>query len=562
MTDKDDKYAEEEENLTQVRSIIKQLNEDKPSKERRREVVVRADGTKVVRVTKKRKVMLSARDKRRISRRHLAYAMALVLIGGLAIVAFLFLRMSAMSSSSYLSEKQLELQQSWGASSVVVEGAGIEGTSFHLTKLVAEFPESSMIERVELSGLESSLELSSFFSSVVKSEELKIERALVVLRNGSTMQIPAFQGKELWNFRRMTCADFSVTYADAEAAPVMLRNAQAYMYYPHVSRASSVLIFNSGSLQLKGWKTVNIKEGKVTVSSSGIDDFSIHGTTDTASDVAEQRRTRIAFAGRIAAGSTMAGPYAVETDNMSLAEFTKGRFEHFLTARTVAVSQGRISDKATITLAVETPEPVFNGEFHLKNICLSSFPAMHAITEHIDPSKRRLYNPLTVYRGYVVLDCQDETMSLEIPEDGIVERDLATLRGKITLGADNVLSGELKYGVPMLLARVEYPDGRPDPIFQQQGDWAVLHTRLRGNGNAPDDDMAEVEARASIARRERPARIPFNEMDLDKLTEQMKEGGSSTLLEQPASQERTIPQHPSGNPFETVEDPFAPNTPF
>ena len=54
MVEDDDKYAENEEDLSQVRSIIKHLNEDKPSKERTREVVVRADGTKVIRVTKKR----------------------------------------------------------------------------------------------------------------------------------------------------------------------------------------------------------------------------------------------------------------------------------------------------------------------------------------------------------------------------------------------------------------------------------------------------------------------------------------------------------------------------
>ena len=68
MVDNDDKYAEDEENLTQVRSIIKQLNDDRPSKEKHREVVVRADGTKVVRVTKKRRVMMTSADHRRINR--------------------------------------------------------------------------------------------------------------------------------------------------------------------------------------------------------------------------------------------------------------------------------------------------------------------------------------------------------------------------------------------------------------------------------------------------------------------------------------------------------------
>lgn len=562
MAGKDEKYEEEEESLTQVRSIIKQLNEDKPSKERRREVVVRADGTKVVRVTKKRKVMLSARDKQRRGRKHLALAMAGVFVFILVAAAVLFLRMSSMSTSSYLSGKQAELQQCWGADSLVFEGPGIEGTSFYLTKVTAEFPESSMIERAELTGLSTRLELSSFLSGTFKAEELKIERVLLVLRNGAHMQMPVFQGKEMWQFRRMSCENFTVQYAEGEKAPVMLRNAQAYMYYPHASRSSSVLMLNAGELLIKGWKNINIKEGKCHISTSGIEDFSIRGTTDTASDIAEQRRTSIALAGKIGEGSNMAGPYAVETDNMSLADFTKGRFEGFFTARTVAVSQGKISERATITLALETDEPVFNGEFHLKNICLSSFDALHAVTEHIEPSKRRLYNPLTVLRGYVVIDNQDEEISITIPDDGIVERDLATLRGRISLNAGNELSGELDYGIPMLLARAEYPDGRPDPIFQQSGDWAVLGTRLKGHGNAPDDDMEEVEARAVMARRDRPERIPFNELDLDKLRDQMNSGETPAIIRQPSPQDTPSPANPFGNPFETSEDPFAPKSPF
>ena len=563
MAGKDDKYEEEEENLTQVRSIIKQLNEDKPAQERRREVVVRADGSKVIRVTKKRKVMLSARDKQRIGRRYFVCAAGGVFLCILAVVAFLFLRMSSMSSSAYLNERQTELQQCWGASSVELEGAGIEGTSFYLSRVVAQFPEPCMIERVELSGVSSRLELSSFFSNIFRSEELKIERALLVLRDGAHMHMPLHQGAEIWRFRRMTCENFTVQYAAGESAPVMLKNAQAYLYYPHASRASSVLILNSGSLLIKGWKDVNIKEGKVHLSTSGIEDFSLRGTTDSASDIAEQRRTRISFAGKIGEGANMAGPFAVETDNMSLADFTKGRFENFFTARTVSVSQSRISDKATITLAHETEEPVFNGEFHLKNICLSSFYALHAVTEHIDPAKRRLYNPLSVLRGYVLIDNQDGAISLTIPDDGIVERDLATLRGRITLAGDNALTGELHYGIPMLLARVEYPDGRPDPIFQQNGDWAVLSTRLKGNGSAPDDDMEEVEARAVIARRDRPARIPFNELDLDKLNEQLKSGETPSFIQQPEQKvSPSSPANPFGNPFETAEDPFAPSTPF
>lgn len=567
MADKKEQY-EEEESLTQVRSIIKQLNEDKPSTERRREVVVRADGTKVVRVTKKRKVMMSSVEKQHRSRRRFVYSLLGVFLMFAALVAFLFFRMVSMSSGEFLTQGQYELQQRWGATSVQIEGAGIEGTSFHLVNLVAEFPETSMLQRIELTGVEASLDLASFFTRVLSGEELKIERAHIVLRDGACMKMPLQQGDSLWNFRRMDCKNLTVQFAGGKEAPIMLKDAHAYMYYPHAAKVSSVVMIDSGELCIKGWKTVFISETKAHISSQGVDDFSLKGTTDIGKAIAEQRRTTIAFAGRIANGANFSGPYAVEADNMNLADFTKGRFERIFSARTAAVSTGRISDRATVTFAHETEEPVFNGEFHLRNISISFFPALAAITEHIEPAKRGLYNPLSLHRGYVLIETGEDAITIELPEGAAEERDLVNVRGKLTLNSHNELSGEMSYGIPMLLARVEYSDGRPDPIFQQSGDWAVLSTRLKGTGNSPADDMAEVEARAAIARRERPERIPFNDINLDRLTERLEAGEDvGNLLQQPSlnqggEMEPNKPIKSNFNPFETTEDPFAPTTPF
>lgn len=572
MGHKDDKYGEEEENLTQVRSIIKHLNEEKPAQERAREVVVRADGSKVVRVTKKRRVMMSSADVRRRNRKHILYLLAgclvLLMVGG----AYLLFRMSTMSSSAYLNEQQAALQQAWGASTVQVEGVGVEGTTLQLNSVVAEFPEDSMLQRVEMSGVQARLDMLSFFTGVIKGETLEMERALIVLRNGTRMAMPRQTGVDRWMFRRMECKDFSIQYTDAENAPLQLKNTQAYMYYPNRERTTSVLMFRNGSVNIAGWKTVQIQEGKVHVSATGIDDFSLRGTTDTVTDVAEQRRTSISFAGEINEGSPLTGPFAVEADNMAFADFTDGRFEEFFTARTVTASHGKLSGKATISLAAGGAAPVFKGEFRLKDISLSLFPALMAIREHIEPAKRRLYNPIFWHRGYVCLGNEDGVYTVEFPEGAMVERDLASLRGRIVLNGSNELSGELHYGIPQVLARVEYPDGHPDPIFTSSGEWAVLTTRLKGRGNMPGDDMAEVEARAAIARRDRPERIPFDKLDVNLLTEQVLKGQGAAetpstpepVQETPAAAPATSPlfQPSPANPFEESEDPFAPSVPF
>lgn len=575
MVDNDDKYAGDDENLTQVRSIIKQLNEEKPSTERRREVVVRADGTKVVRVTKRRRVMLSAADHKRINRKQfLIVLLSCVVLFAVAAAVFLF-RMASMTGSGYVETQLAELKQRWGATSVQVEGAGVEGTSLKLTSIVAEFPEESMIQRVELHGVEASLNMMTFITKVIEGEELRIQRALIQLRPGATMKMPMQEGLDMWRFRRLDCKDFSVYLGDsAESGPMGLTRTQAYMYYPTTARLSSVVVFRGGDLSIKGWSTVHISEGKARLDSTGISDFSLVGTVDSATDVVEQRRTSIVFVGRITEGSDFTGPYAVKSDNMSLADFTGGRFEKFFTARTMPASHGKADIKSTIKLAgAEETAPVFEGEIHLKEISLSSFPALMGITEHIEPAKRRFYNPLSLHRGYVVLSCQDGTMTLSMPDGAILERDLINLRGSISLNSQNELSGNLEFGLPSLLTRLEYPDGQPDPIFAATSEWAWLRTRLKGTGNMPDDDMAEIEARAVIARRDRPERIPFSQIDIENLSRELEgqPAGDTAEPAAPAPQpEENKDRNPfeekpdrSENPFESrSEDPFAPLSPF
>ena len=71
----------------------------------------------------------------------------------------------------------------------------------------------------------------------------------------------------------------------------------------------------------------------------------------------------------------------------------------------------------------------------------------------------------------------------------------------------------------------------------------------------PGDDMAEIEARAEQARASRPARIPFAQIDFEKLGEQLK---SSNQGNQEGGDNADGATGNPFNPFETKkEDPFA-----
>ncbi len=518
---KRDKHSDDVD-TSQVRSIIRQLNEESPSKEKHREVVVRPDGTKMVRVTKKRKVMITNEEKRRHGRRAFMLVLFVLMLVGAAVAGFFSYRMSVMSGERFLAEREQELARYWGASSVRCSGAMIDGVQFHISNVVAEFPENSMVERVELSEINSELDLVTFFSGLLSGDELTIARAHIQLRaSARQLHLPQAQGEELWRFLRVSCPDFSISVNADAASPWSVQHSSAYMYRPSSDSPLTVVTLEGGVMQMRGWKDIAIRSAKAHISRLAVEDFSLTGTTDSANSTSESSRTAVYLTGRVADGGELAGPYYFVADNMNLSEFTEGRFNHFLSARTVrpAVSSG--TPASQILLPFENAAPQFSGTFHLKEVSLSGFPALQLIIEHLEPVKRKRYMPPSILFADVRLSHEGDTMVLSFDEGGMSERDVITLRGCFRVDAQNNLSGNLDYGIPSVLTHAEYRDGRADPIFREDAQLAWVTTRLSGPAARPEDDSHELDARASAERASRE-RIPFEDIDLERINEQFK----------------------------------------
>lgn len=523
----DDRYNDGEGG-TQVRSIINRLNEDHPSKEKMREVVTRPDGTKVIRVTKKRRVLVSEKEKDRRGRRSFMMGMLVCFLGLIFMGVFFAVRMSMMAGEGFVEDSVAELKESWGATDIRVTGKGVDGTSFHLSSVVAEFPEGSLIQRVELSDVSGDLDALSFFYKRLICDRIEVARAEVQLNAAArNFEMPRAKGRDLWQMRRVECGDLTVKQGEnLQQSPLSLRNTKAYMYYPRPEdRGSSVVVISGGVMQLGEWKSLYVNEGKFNFSPVALEEFSVSGSTDRPTDSAEANRSQMSVSGRLSHGAALAGPFTVDADNMPFADFTAGRLAQFLTARTMSV--GLAKSKAYITLPTAETAVEFNGDFPLKNICLSGMPAQMMMAEHIEPAKRRYYLPTRVTRGTAVLSHDGGTLSVALPEGSVTERDIIALSAKLTVNAENELSGNIGYGLPALLTHVEYPDGYADPIFQESGDYAWLRVALSGMANAPADNSAEVDARAEEARKNRPARIPFDELDISKLAEKVGKGDSA-----------------------------------
>ena len=571
MSKYDDKYDSEDESQTQVRNIIRQINEGKTSQAKKREIVVRPDGTKVVRVTKKRRVMMTEKDIRKRSRKHLVAFISVVFLVLCGVSALFFYRMAAMSGEAYLQARVEELRNAWGASSVRVVGSGISGTTLHVSSIVAEFPDDCLLEQVELHDLSAELSSESFFREIAQSSVLKIKRANFILRTEpGQMKMPLLSGSPLWKFDRMECDDFSISWGRGEFSRLMLRNSKAHLYYPQSGRDNCVISCAQGTLMVKNWQTIYLSEVKAHLSPVGLEDLYMTGSVEMPTDETQQQNSLIVLRHRIANDEPMDGAFSLRAVNMPFADFTEGRFETFFTART----SKRKSDELTSRVVFTDNGPVFSGDFELEKIMVTSFPAITAMMEHIEPRKRRQYLPPTVEMGTVMLTTAGQDVSLELLENRVVTRDSLALKGKITINSANELSGTLSYGLPGILTRAEYTDGAPDPIFENRGEWTWLATSLKGFANQPDDNMAEIEAMAVEARKSRPERLKFDALDLDKLSGQMKpdgvepkkkgleDVGADPFAEPKKKGLEDVGADPFAEPSNGLDSPFEPLSPF
>ncbi len=558
-------YTRDGDDDSQVRNIIRRLNEEKPATEKSREVVVRADGTKAVRVTKKRKVMMTNEERNRRSRR----SFVMLLLGGMllcaAFVAFFMYRMTTMTGATYLRAQENNLREMWGAEQVACSGASIDGMSMSIASIVVKFPEASLIHALELSDVSASLSASTFLSGKIKADELSIGRATIRLNpKARKLQMPKQIGDSLWRIKRVSCADLNVYMGEQESgSPVVLRQASAYMYGPVSSR---VVMLNGGLLMFNGWKPISLLDGKMRFTPASIEDISIRGTIDPSRRKSDGRpESTITISGTIAADAALAGPLMLDSDNMNFADFSDGVFTHFFSAMTDSVVSLKQKPTAQIELPLDLVKPRFFGSFRVRDIRITAFPAMMIYTEHIDPKYRKRYMPPYIAAGRVTLGSDDNGKTLEIAENEMVELDLLSLRAQVRVDAANQLSGTVDYGLPVLLTRVEYPDGLSDPMFKEDGRYAWFCTQVSGAANQPVDNAEQLDVGAEPQRKLRPARTPFDQIDVERLSARISAASSTpsqpSAPEPPAQKEPAQPQlelRPEQQPSFT--SPQAPST--
>lgn len=517
---------DEAESESQVRGIINKLNEEHPSKESSREVVVRDDGSKVTRVRRKRRVTLTDKEKKTKSRRKFFIIFALLFVLLLGGIVYLGLQVSSMGGAHYLDDKKEEIRLSFKAESIEMTGAKINGLDMTIGSIVLNYPAASLVQRVELSKLRGSFDLFALIKGQMLFDALSIDKAHVLLKEGATqLESPNTSLIDFCSFERIDCKSFNLSVGAAEQSPLTIADTSAYLYYPDQDKDKIIFSCSGGRFNVKNWLGFEIKDLRAAFIKGSDTDLSaelVIKSADASTDSVIEER--VSLRAKIAEGASFYGPYTFTSNNLSVDDMTHGRLSAFFEAKTKRESDesGKIVP-STLSFSPDAAYPSFTADLCLGEISWQKLPALQEIQKHVESAKRALYTKLIIPFGRVKLQSSPEEIILSFIAADMTEPYSVTLVGELKLDAEDNLSGSLEYGVPANLTRREYPDGLSDPIFKEEGATAWLRTVLSGSKLLPMDNSLDLNLDAQAARKLRPAPNSLDVINIDTFADRVEQ---------------------------------------
>lgn len=491
--------SSEEEQSSGVRSgsIVGQLlnarSESESSVTRSTKVVVDENGNKVVQVRKRKRVYSEPEQEKKKGGnfKNIFIGVAVLLIIFILLFGGLFIfRVSSFNSPDFLAKKQQELSALWGAE-VALSDLKVEGFSFGLRVLQADFPESSMIKSVTIDYLKGDMVPMGFVTGIFRGEQFYARSVRVVLRNQvGKMDVPLANGEDLWKFNRFETDNFIVEYENKAEGPFSLQGE----LYARKSEGDTHVLQLKGKLDIKGWKpiNINISSPAVYVSKSGVQ-FSIHGVIG--------EKSSLMLEGEVPNGQSIyERPFTLSGNGIQLGDLTNNAFQNFLQAELGIASDSSDTDvKLTFRLpAADMAFPGLEGSVEtLADITVLRLPILREMANVLGST---LYAKPTIPRGK--LKILSDGKKMELHNIDIEEQSFLKIVGNVTANPDNTLSGKLNFGVPIRMTARETLE--PDPIFIAEEDMGWIKINLRGTFADPLDNSTELVQKAREIRKEKP----------------------------------------------------------
>lgn len=473
--------------------------------ERRREVVVRPDGSKVIRVEKRRRTYSD--DQREPNRamlknkRFLIGLCILVLLVAGALAGTYMYRLTSFNTEEFAGRLQADLSAAWGGD-VKISGMAVDGLTMKASRIRVSFPEDSCLSFVAMEGISGEISAVPLFMGKIKGESLNVSRAVVGLRPGFVKFAVPQTNRELpFVFRRYTAPRLEVGYAHGAEEFTLERNgAPFYMTAEAYIRTSGngpepeyVLDLSQQKLKIKGWPLMGVDSGSVILNGSGVKQLTFSGFLD---------KGRLLNKPTDLSPFMITGNFLLGTDfrhqawtltgkNFDLASLLGDDFSSLLKVQT-GEQEGDEKHELKLDFALpvttEQKRPSLKGysgsvikATMIRLPVLRLLAAMAARNTEI----RLPYSSPVFTSGSFLLESDGTGRSASLKEISLFEQSFLGVTGGVYSNGSS-LTGKLVFKIPSYMV-----DGRKLPSgVTQEGHEIILPVKISGTPESPQDNSA------------------------------------------------------------------------
>lgn len=489
-------------------NIMRQLQEvDSKGVERKREVVIRPDGSKMIRVEKRRRTYDdSARSEKNsgLKNKRLLIALCIfILMVSAGLTGGYLYRLASFNTEEYSSRLQGELAAAWGAE-VEITGVVMDGRVLKAARIQASFPAESCLAFVCLEGISGEISATALLMGKVKGESLNVNRTVIGVRPGYAKFTLPQTGKALpFVFQRYTGPRFEVGYAH-ETEPFALNkndspfylSAEAYIRTTMVgTEVEYVLDLSEQKLKIQGWPLMFMDAGSIILDGQGIRQLTFSGRLDKG---ALSQNPKEVSPCMITGGFRLGGDFRSRVWNLTgrnfpLEQLIGDGLASILKAR---IGEPQVEEKREMNLSFALPvgaeqkRPAMKGSSgSVIQATMQRLPVLNLLF-HMTERKADhgvTYNSPVFTSGSFFIESDGTDQTISLTQLSLFEQNFLGVDGALYVKGGE-LSGQLVFKLPAYMV----DNSRIPSNARQEGRELVLPVKLSGAVMVPVDQSEEA----------------------------------------------------------------------
>ena len=454
------------------------------------ELVTRADGSKALKVRKRKRRTSQKTDKfvrqnQRVQLIQIAgfivFLVVLLLVAGLGVVY--------ANSPGFRKSLVSKVDKVIGGE-MVLSRFRVNPANANAQKVTIQWPSGHVLERLEVYYAAAEISPISFLGKDFKGEEVVANWGFLSLKNPREGKEKTYEAdKGIIDFGRYSVPQLDLFFGAERRWNQALKKTEA-SFYPSSVKGHGEIRLNNGLLTMPDWPELELDRAYISVDNDSLHIRSMSFQIPEKPNQKLRDRGSIGFSGSI----ELLDPDATHSLAVSLESF---KLKYLL-----GEDFGQLFKADVMTLEDEglnllqvTPKEDGEAslELHVTNsldsqIELSDFKFLGFLARTLDDSWYE--NP--IFDSRVSLTIKRNGNDVQMTDISFEERGRMSLRGNISSGQGGRLSGDLRVGIPEAILEVS-KNPRINAMFTTaRGGYRWIDLKINGTGVAPQDDFKQL----------------------------------------------------------------------